>query len=78
MVKEVRTKATVVHNIMLSFVDYYFFIQGSNTCVGYSGGPLVTQKTSGIYYQAGIVTENCAIYTRVSGFVDWITDNLEP
>merc|ERR1711971_602031 len=60
--------------------------KGKDTCKGDSGGPLVTRTISGTYYQAGIVSygsKNCAsgvpaIYTRVSGFVDWIIDNLEP
>ena len=71
---------------MIFKVDLYFFIKGKDTCKGDSGGPLVTRTISGTYYQAGIVSygsKNCAsgvpaIYTRVSGFVDWIIDNLEP
>ena len=62
-----------------------FFIKGKDTCEGDSGGPLVTRTINGTYYQAGIVSfgsKHCArgvpaIYTRVSGFVDWINDNLE-
>ena len=63
----------------------FFFIKGKDTCDGDSGGPLVTRTINGTYYQAGIVSygsKYCArgapaIYTRVSGFVDWIIDNLE-
>ena len=65
---------------------FTFFIKGKDTCKGDSGGPLVILTISGTYYLAGIVSygsKNCAtgvpaMYTRVSGFVDWITDNLEP
>ena len=47
---------------------------------------MVTRTISGTYYLAGIVSYGSkfcgsgvpAIYTRVSGFVDWIIDNLEP
>ena len=63
----------------------FFFIKGKDTCDGDSGGPLVTRTINGQYYQVGIVSygsKYCArgvpaIYTRVSGFVDWIINNLE-
>ena len=71
----------IVFNVDLNI----FFIKGKDTCEGDSGGPLVTRTINGTYYQAGIVSygsKYCArgapaIYTRVSGFVDWIIDNLE-
>jgi len=58
---------------------------GKDSCTGDSGGPLVKIFDS-TYYQVGVVSfgsRKCgngvpAMYTRISGFVDWIRESLEP
>ena len=62
-------------------------IQGEDSCSGDSGGPLfVKDATSEIFFQTGIVsfgskmcgTGKPGIYTRISNYIDWIAENLEP
>ena len=60
---------------------------GKDSCEGDSGGPLVFPSFSKLtYYQVGIVSfgsNKCGIgkpstYTKVTSFLDWIKENLEP
>ena len=59
---------------------------GKDSCGGDSGGPMVVRKPSGSWYQAGIVSfgpKRCGIgrpgvYTKVSKYLDWIRNTLEP
>jgi len=59
--------------------------KGKDSCKGDSGGPLVKISDS-TYYQVGVVSfgsQRCgnrvpAMYTRISGFLDWIKESLEP
>jgi len=60
--------------------------KGKDSCGGDSGGPMVVRKPSGSWYQAGIVSfgpKRCGIgrpgvYTKVSKYLDWIRNSLEP
>jgi len=57
---------------------------GHTSCNGDSGGPLVCQVDD-TWFQVGIVSfgpSPCdadipAVYTRVAGFVDWVTETIE-
>lgn len=63
---------------------------GKDACGGDSGGPLMAPLSMNgppRYYQVGIVSfgeEDCAtkaipgVYTRVSEYLPWILDNIEP
>ncbi|CAB3380270.1 Hypothetical predicted protein [Cloeon dipterum] len=60
--------------------------KGKDSCSGDSGGPLVL-ALKGKWFVTGVVSygpENCGtqnlpgIYTRVTSFLPWILDNLEP
>ncbi|XP_037774309.1 serine-rich adhesin for platelets-like isoform X2 [Penaeus monodon] len=54
-----------------------------DTCQGDSGGPLVAKLCDGTWAQIGIVSygfqcavpDNPGVYTRVSAFANWISDN---
>ena len=59
---------------------------GTDSCSGDSGGPLVYREFSGDpWYQVGLVsfgTPKCGtgkpgIYTRICGYLDWISRHLE-
>ena len=59
---------------------------GADSCSGDSGGPLVYREFSGDpWYQVGLVsfgsskcgTGKPGIYTRISGYLDWISRHLE-
>ena len=59
---------------------------GKDSCQGDSGSPLVVRKGPGeAWFQTGIVSfgstvcgsSRPGVYTRVSNFIDWISDSLE-
>ena len=69
--------------MILKYLSYL----GKDSCEGDSGGPLVfTTVVDLTYYQVGIVSfgsNKCGIgkpstYTKVTSFLDWIKENLEP
>ena len=65
---------------------YHNSYLGKDSCEGDSGGPLVFTTVDLTYYQVGIVSfgsNRCGIgkpstYTKVTSFLDWIKENLEP
>ena len=77
-------------NVSYTWYKYLLLIiliyLGKDSCGGDSGGPMVVRKPSGSWYQAGIVSfgpKRCGIgrpgvYTKVSKYLDWIRNSLEP
>ena len=58
---------------------------GHTACNGDSGGPLVCRLEDGYWYQVGLVSFGPApcdasipgVYTRVAGYVKWISDTIK-
>ena len=70
------------------FTSFFILcISGQDSCTGDSGGPLVFREYSDDpWYQVGVVSfgygltcgsEYPGVYTKVSGYLDWIEKHLE-
>ena len=68
------------------FGNCILYFAGQDSCSGDSGGPLAYREFAGEpWYQVGLVsygTSDCGIgkpgvYTKISGYLDWIDKNLE-
>ncbi|KAH7933433.1 hypothetical protein HPB49_012529 [Dermacentor silvarum] len=70
----------VYHDGYYKKVMYCAYKEGTDSCVGDSGGPLMTLGNGRRYVQVGIVSsgDDCAkidtpgVYTRVDAFIPWI------
>jgi hypothetical protein len=78
---------TIYFNITANMLCAGLLRGGKDSCQGDSGGPLmVYDETAAEWQQAGIVSfgQGCAfpgvpgVYTRVSGFIDWIEELTIP
>ena len=73
--------------ILYLFHIFLSLISGQDSCTGDSGGPLVFRDyTDDPWYQVGVVSfgygQTCGseypgVYTKVSGYLDWIEKHLE-